>query len=100
MASQITPCLNEATKNRTKQSSVGFNIRFTETPFPSRKLKSVPLNANANTFSKKNTITFDKKSCPFSKEMNSNALMLNKIKQLEIRLGESDIKNKRVRKKT
>ena len=61
MASKNTPSLNEATKLLTKRSTAGINSRYTKTPSQSRKLKSAPLNVNAKTFSKKNTITSEKK---------------------------------------
>ena len=56
MASKTTPSLNEAIKRRTKQSTAGINRQYTETPSPSCKLKSAPLNVNAKTFSKKKKI--------------------------------------------
>ena len=60
--------------------------RYSETPSPSCKLKSASLNVNAKTFRKKNTITSERKSSPFSEDMDSHALMLKEIKHLETRL--------------
>ena len=86
MASKTRPSLNEATKRRSKRSTGGINSWYMETPPPSRKLKSAPLNVNVKNFSKKNTITSEGKSSSFSEDMDSHALMLKEIKQLETRL--------------
>ena len=86
MASKTTPSVNEATKRRTRQSTAGINRRYTKTPSPSQKLKSVSLNANSKTFNKRNTIISEKKSFPFSAGIDSRVLMLEEINQLETRL--------------
>ena len=71
---------------------------YTETPSPSCKLKYAPLNVNRKTFNKKNNISSERKSSPFSEDMDSNALMLKEIKQLETRL-EKQISNTNVLEK-
>ena len=92
MASKTTPSLNKATKRRTKRFTAGINSRYTETSSRSRKLKSAPLNVNAKTFSKKNTITSERKPSPFSEDLDSHAFMLKEIKQLESRLEKQILK--------
>ena len=57
-----------------------------KTRSPSQKLKSAPLNTYIKTFNKKNAITSEKKLSSFSEDIDSHALMLGEIKQLETRL--------------
>ena len=83
MTSKTTPSLNEASKRRTKRPTAGFNSRYAETPSASRKLKFAPLNAKAKTFYKKNTITFEKKSSPFSEDIDSHDLTLKEETRLQ-----------------
>ena len=99
MASKTTSPLNEASKHQTKQSLAGINSQYTETPSPSRKLKSAPPNVNANTFDKK-IPSLLKRSHPIFLRHGFSYFNVERNQAGRDQVGESNIKNKHVRKTT
>ena len=99
MAIKTALSVNEATKRWTKQPTAGIKSQYNETPFLFCKLESAPPNAMAKLFNKKYQ-HFSKEVFPILWKHGFQYFNVRKYQAVRDQVGGSDIKNKRVKKRT